>query len=114
MTTQEVASRLVQLCQNGEFVEAEEELYGPNIIHVEANGTEFKDFDAVLLKEKQFLEKLEYKPLIKISEPIVAGDYFSISMHMEFTHKELESKTIDEIIVYQVTRGKIAYLKCYF
>ena len=114
MTTQEVAKRLVELCRNGEFVKAEEELYGANIVHVEANGQEFKGFEDVLLKEKQFLEKLENKPLGKVSEPLVAGDFFSISMHMEILHKELGSKIMDEIIVYKVNNGKIVYLKCYF
>lgn len=114
MTTQEVANRLIQLCRNGEFINAEQELYGSNIVHVETNGQEFKGFEDVLLKEKQFLEKLEKKPLVKVSEPIVVNDFFTISMHMEFTQKELGSKIIDEIIVYKVNKGKIVYLKCYF
>jgi hypothetical protein len=114
MTTQEVANRLIQLCRNGEFIKAEQEFYGPNIVHVEANGEEYKGFEVVLLKEKEFLEKLEKKPVVKVSEPIVANDAFTIGMHMEFTHKELGSKIIDEIIVYKVNKGKIIYLKCYF
>jgi hypothetical protein len=114
MTTQEVANKLIQLCQNGEFVKAEQELYGSNIVHIEANGEEFNGFEVVLLKEKQFLEKLEKKPVVKVSEPIVTNDFFTIGMHMEFIHKELGSKIIDEIIVYKVNKGKIVYLKCYF
>jgi len=114
MTTQEIANRMVHLCRNGEFVNAEEELYDANIVHVEANGTEFKGFDAVLSKEKHFLKKLEGKPVIRVSEPIVAGDFFTLGMHMEFSHSELGAKILDEIVVYQVSNGKIVYLKCYF
>jgi hypothetical protein len=114
MTTQEIANRLIKLCRNGEFVKAEEELYGPDIIHVEANGKEFKGFENVLLKEKEFMEKLKASPLVKISEPLVAGDYFTIRMYMEFNHKELGSKTVDEIIIYKVQNGKIVFLKCYY
>ena len=113
MTTQEIADRLTILCQNGEFVQAEEELYGPNTLHIETDGQEFKGLDNLLLKEKQFLEKLENKPLIKVSEPIVAGDYFSLSMHMEINHKELGHKIMEEIVIYKVNDGKIVYLKCY-
>ena len=113
MTTQKIADKLIQLCRSGEFIKAEQELYGPDITHIEANGEEFKGFDVVLLKEKQFLEKLENNPVVKVSEPIIAGDYFTISMHMEFIYKELGSKIIDEIIVYKVNNGKIVYLKCF-
>ncbi len=113
MTTQEIAKRLVILCREGAFVQAEEELYGSTIVHVETTGQEFKGFNDVLLKEKQFLEKLENKPLVKVSEPIVAGDFFSISMHIEFTHQERGHKMIDEVIIYKVNHGKIEYLKCY-
>ena len=114
MTTKEVADKLVQLCRKGEFIRAEQELYGSQVMHIEANGEEFNGFDLVLLKEKQFLEKLENKPAVKVSEPLVAGNYFTISMHMEFVHKELGTKIIDEIIVYKVNNGKIVYIKCYF
>jgi hypothetical protein len=94
-------------------VKAELELYGQDVVHVETTGQEFKGFDIVLMKEKQFLEKLQDKPLIKVSEPLVAGDYFSISMYMKFVHSELGPRNIEEIIVYKVTHGKITHLKCY-
>jgi hypothetical protein len=106
MTTQEIASRLVSLCRTGQFVQAEEELYGPEIVHIEVDEIEFKGFQNVLTKEKQFLEKLESKPLIRVSEPIVAGDFFSISMYMEINHKELGRKKLDEIIIYKVNKDR--------
>lgn len=113
MTTLEIANRLIKLCRNSEFIKAEEELYGSDIIHIEANGMEFKGFENVLLKEKEFIENLKANPMVKISEPLIAGDYFTIRMYMEFNHKELGFKKVDEIIVYKVNNGKIIYLKCY-
>ena len=114
MTTHEVADRLVYLCRNGEFVKAEEELYSPYTLHIEADGEEFKGIDNLLLKEKQFLEKLENKPVIVISDPIVAGNFFSVNMHMEINHKEIGNKSLDEIVIYEVNYGKIVFLRCYY
>jgi hypothetical protein len=114
MTTQEIANRLIKICRNGDFLKAEEELYAQDIVHIEANGEEFNGLENVLLKEKQFLSKLDKRPLIKISEPLVAGDFFTVRLYMEFNHKELGEKIVDEIIVYKVNNGKIVYLKCFY
>jgi hypothetical protein len=114
MTTQEIANRLIKICRNGDFLKAEEELYAEEVVHIEANGEEFKGLENVLLKEKQFLSKLNKSPLIKISEPLVAGDFFTVRMYLEFDHKELGERIVDEIVVYKVGNGKIVYLKCFY
>jgi hypothetical protein len=114
MTTQDVAIRLIHLCRNGEFVRAEEELYWQNAIHIEATGEKFEGIDKLILKEKQFLDKLIEKPLVNVSDPIIAGDFFAINMHLEFIHKEKGSGIIDEILVYKVSNGKVVLLVCYY
>jgi hypothetical protein len=113
MTTQQVADRLVELCRKGEFVRAEQELYGPNIVHVEFDGKEFTGYETVLQKEVQFLAKLKAEPTVEVSDPIVAGDYFTIRMYMHCEHEDRGKININEIIIYKVTDGKIVYLKCY-
>ncbi len=111
--TGEVAGRLIELCGNNEFLQAEQELYDENVIHIEIDGQEFKGFNEVLLKEKQFLENLINKPSVKISEPIISGDYFSVRMQMEVDHKQNGHRSMDELIVYRVVSGKIVFVKCY-
>ena len=111
--TGEVAERLIELCGNNEFLRAEQELYDENVIHIEINGQEFKGFDEVLLKEKQFLENLVNKPVVKISEPIISGDYFSVRMQMEADHKQNGHRSMDELIVYRILNGKIVLVRCY-
>lgn len=113
MTTQDVATRLIHLCRNGEFVKAEEELYWQDVIHIEANGEKFEGISNLILKEKQFLEKLTEKPVVKISDPIIAGNFFAISMHLEFMHKETGPGIFDEVLVYKVINGKIVLVVCY-
>jgi hypothetical protein len=114
MTTEDVASRLIQLCRKGEFILAEEELYWQNAIHIEANGEKFEGLNTLIIKEKLFLENILDKPSVTVSEPLIAGDFFTIAMHIEFTHKESGSRIIDEIIIYKVINGKIVFVACYF
>jgi len=114
MSTQDIAGRLIHLCRNGEFIQAEEELYWQNAIQIEATGEKFEGIENLILKEKQFLDKLTEKPVVNVSDAIIASDFFAIKMHMEYVHKETGSGIIDEILVYKVNNGKIVLLVCYF
>ena len=113
MDITQVANRLVELCRKGEFVQAEQELYSADVVHVEVDGTEFKGFDEVLQKEIKFLEQLKAPPTIEVSEPLIAGNFFSVTMHMQFVHSQRGKGDINELLLYKVAEGKIVYLKCF-
>jgi hypothetical protein len=113
MTTTEVANRLVELCGAGEFLQAEKELYATEIVHVETDGKEFKGFETVYAKEEEFLKQLKSTPQVKVSDPIVAGSYFSIRMEMAFNHNIRGEVALQELIIYKVANGKIIYLQCF-
>lgn len=113
MDTTQIANRLVELCRKGEFVQAEQELYGADIVHIEADGKEFKGFDEVLQKEVQFLAGVTSPITIEVSEPLVAGNHFSVQMRLRCEHNKRGTIDIDELLMYQVADGKIVYLKCY-
>ena len=113
MNTTEIANRLVELCRKNEFVQAERELYAADIVHIEVDGTEFKGFDDVLQKEIQFLEQLKSAPVTEVSDPLVAGNYFTIRMRMQCEHNQRGKMDMDELLLYKVAGGKIVYLKCY-
>ena len=42
-----------------------------------------------------------------ITDPIIAGDYFSIAWDTDIQMKEQERKTMSEICLYKVKNGKI-------
>jgi len=113
MNITEIANRLVELCRKGEFVQAEQELYSADVVHVEFDGTVFKGFDEVLQKEVKFLEQLKATPAIEVSEPLIAGNYFSITMRMQCEHNVRGKMDINEIVIYKVADGKIGYLQCF-
>jgi hypothetical protein len=113
METTKIANRLVELCRKGEFVQAEQELYGADIVHIEVDGKEFKGFDEVLQKEVQFLAGVTSPITIEVSEPLVASSYFSIRMHIQCEHNQRGTMDMDELLMYKVADGKIVHLKCY-
>jgi hypothetical protein len=113
MDTTQIANRLVELCRKGQFVQAEQELYAADIVHIEIDGKEFKGFDEVLQKEVDFLEELKAAPVMEVSDPLVAGNYFSIRMRIQCEHNQRGKIDMDELLVYKVADGKIVNLKCY-
>lgn len=113
METSEIALRLAELCRKNEFVQAEKELYAAHIMHTEADGTTFQGIDDVMQKEAQFFEQLKSPPVTQVSDPLVAGNYFTIRMQMQCDHNKRCKIDLDELLVYKVANGKITSLVCY-
>ncbi len=109
MTTQEVANRLVALCREGNFSQAYEELYSPDIHSIEVYGEprEVRGFEAVKGKSEYFEKTMEMHSM-EVSAPVVAGNFFSVSMEMDATNRENgQREPMNEICVYEVNDGKI-------
>jgi hypothetical protein len=111
MTTKEVAVRLVDMCRNGKIEEAKEELFAQDIISVEP-------FEGILPKETKGLADIKKKAQLfislvenfygnTISDPLVAGDYFSVSWDTDIQMKGEARKTMSELCVYKTRAGKI-------
>jgi hypothetical protein len=110
MTTQEVANRLVELCRKGQILEAQEELYDNEITSHEPTHTPVPPAigkEAVLAKGKYFASSILERHGGHFSDPIIGGDYFSISCSLDATYKERGRSQINEICVFQVKDGKV-------
>jgi len=113
MNTERVAKRLVQLCREGKHEEAQKELYADDAVSIEAEGAPSgglggaKGLPAIFEKGRQFNALLEAVHGSTVSEPIVAGNWFSISMSLDATMKGRGRVNMIEICVYQVRDGKI-------
>ncbi|HEU4554839.1 MAG TPA: nuclear transport factor 2 family protein [Chitinophaga sp.] len=113
MTTQAIATRLAELCRKGEFETAQDELYADDAVSIEPYATE--DFPKETagreaLKEKgekfqSMVEAMHSEP--EISEPLVAGNSFAITMTMDMTMKQKGRMKMTELCVYKVKDGKI-------
>jgi hypothetical protein len=111
MTTKEIATLLVDMCRKGEIEEAKEALFSPDIISIEpAEGLlpkESKGMDAIKKKAELFISMAENFYGDIISDPVVAGDYFSVSWVTDIQMKGEPRKTNSEICVYKTKDSKI-------
>ncbi len=111
MTTLQIANRLVEMCRDGKVEEAKEELFAPDIISIEPYEAllpkETKGMDAIRKKAELFVSHVEDFFGSEISEPVVAGDYFSFAWISDLQMKGEARKTNSELCVYKVKNGKI-------
>ena len=110
MTVQEVANRLVELCRKGEFTQAQNELYSQDISSYEPKGSpapELHGIEAVTRKSEQFDASVEEMHGVEVSDPLVAENFFSVTMKMDVTFKGAPRFTMEEVAVYNVEDGKI-------
>ena len=112
MSTQEIASRLVELSRKGDFEKAQKELYAKDAISIEPHSTpdfekETKGLDAILEKGKKWADMVEQYHEMKVSDPLLADNSFAVTMFMSVTMKGRGRMDMTELCVYQVKDGKI-------
>lgn len=117
MTTQEVANRLIKLCREGQNAKAYDELFATNAVAIEPAHTqqpEAKGLDALRAKTEYFQKSVKEFHGSYVSDPIVAGNFFSCSMGIDFTNQEGNRIKMDEVCVYEVKDGKVVKEQFFF
>lgn len=112
MTTQQIASRLVELCRKGDYERAQNELYAKDAVSIEAFempgfAKETKGLDAIKKKGELFQSMVEQVHGGNVSEPLVAGNTIAFVMTLDVTMKGQKRSKSDELCLYQVKDGKI-------
>ena len=110
MTTQEIANRLVELCRTGQNDTAYKELFHENAVAVEPakwNVPDTVGVEALLQKAKGWQEDMVEMHDSSVSDPLVAGDYFTVTMMVDLTTKSRGRNKMEEICLYEVQDGKI-------
>jgi hypothetical protein len=103
-----VANRLASQLRAGKFIEAYNELFDEQAESIDplySNEPPLNGIDKLIQREKGFLSKVQIKK-IAVSAPIIAGEYFTISLKMIFDMSGLE-RTIEELCLYKMKNGKI-------
>lgn len=117
MKTEEVAKNLVAWFNNGEEARCYQELYSPNVVSVEPHDGPMSvcnGIEEVMKKGEWWRENFEVHSS-KVSEPIVADDWFSVRFSMDTTHKPSGQRSeMSEIGVFQVADGKIVKEQYFF
>ncbi len=108
MDTQTLANRLVELCRKGEFNTCYKELFNPNFKSIEADGSVCTGMEEIGKKGAEWNAGIEAFHGSSVSEPIVAGNHFSLTMSMDLQYKgDSHVSKFEEICVYEVKDGKI-------
>ena len=113
MTTQQVADRYDQLSKESNFNAIYDELFSADAKNIEpAHATAFgmqsvDGLDAIRKKGEEFNSQVVEMHSGYCTDPVVAGEYFTVAMGMDVTIKEAGRTRMDEIIVYHVKDGKI-------
>lgn len=118
MNTQEIASRLYELCQQGNFHTAQEELYAANATSTESNMQGLREtvsgMEAIRAKGKQFQEAIEEMHGGYTNEPKVFGRYIFMEMGMDVTMRGMGRMNMTEMCRYEVKDGKIVAEEFYY
>src|SRR5260221_10662585 len=93
MNVEAIATRLVELCRQGEFEQAQGELYADDAVSIEPEGLTLgevgnvKGMQAIYDKKRQFKAGLEKVNGITMSDPLVAGDWITAVLTIDATAK---------------------------
>lgn len=112
MTVPQIAHRLAELCNQGNFEQAQKELFAEDAVSIEPEASagfekETKGLKAILEKGKKFESMVEETHGCNVSDPLVAGSRIALSLNMDVTMKGKERSTFSEICIYKVKDGKI-------
>lgn len=113
MSTESVARRLVQLCREGQFDQAQHELYASNARSIEpekmASGPlgNVSGLEAIREKGRAFMDGITDIHGVTVSEPLVAGPFFSVVMGFDATYKQGGRRAMSEICVFEVADDRI-------
>lgn len=112
MNTKQVADRLVELCRKGDFDTAQKELYSSDAVSIEPYATpefekETKGLTSIQKKGEKWNAMVEKTNKLEVSNPVIAGNAFAFTMHMDIDMKGRGNMDITELCVYQVKDGKI-------
>lgn len=114
MTTQEIAANYQTLMTQRKFIEIQDNLYHEDVVCQEpekaasmglaifTNGRE-----AVKAKGVARRAMIETLHSYACSEPLVAGEFFSVTLKQEVTFNGKPRMTLEEIGIFHVKDGKI-------
>ena len=111
-TTAAVAEELVSFCKAGNFMDAINTLYSPDIVSVESMGNEtmpreMKGIDAIRGKNQWWAENHKVNSSV-VEGPFVGEDKFSVYYNLDVTFKPTGKRnSMEEMALYEVKDGKI-------
>jgi len=114
MTIQEIAARYHEMMNQRKFVEIQDTLYDEQVVNQEpekaaAMGMPVHLTGREAVKAKGIARRatIETTHSYTCSEPVIAGDFFTVALRQDVTFKGKPRMTLEEIGVFQVKDGKV-------
>ncbi len=113
MTIEQIANRLTELCRQGQYETAQKELFAQDAVSMEPETSpapgpkKTEGLANIIAKGKQFQSMLETIHSGSVSDPVVAGNHFSVAAILDATFKGMGRQKMEEICLYKVKDGKI-------
>jgi hypothetical protein len=118
MTTSEIANRLYELCQQGQFGQAQDELYAATATSTEPDMTGTLQtavgLDAIKEKSREFESKIVETHGGYTKEPKVFGKHIFMELGLDVTMKDMGRMDMKEMCHYIVSDGKIISEQFYY
>ena len=110
MNTQEIAEKMIAYNREGKFPDVFTDLFSEDFVSIEMPGMPnevVQGLDAAVKKGEWWFSQVDMLGM-EVSEPLVAGNWFTVQYKMHTKNKESgEEKHESEIAVYRVADGKI-------
>ena len=114
MTTQEIAATYQEMMTNRKFIEIQDTFYHEDVVCQESEKATSMGFpiftnglEAIKAKGVARRATIETIHSYFCSEPIIAGEFFSVVLKQDITFKGKPRLTLEEIGIFQVKDGKI-------
>ena len=111
MNTEHVANQYVNWSREGKSFEIIDQLYADEIVSQEMPNwpgqTITEGIKAVVEKNENWMANVEEFHSSQVSDPIVAGNHFSVRMEFDVTFKDQGRQQMEEVAVFEVKDGKI-------
>jgi ketosteroid isomerase-like protein len=110
-TTHEVAARFHELAQQEKWFEIQDELFAENVRSIEpVNSPYFGNAagkDNVRKKGQEFVSRIEAAHKLHTTVPLVTGNHFAVGREKDITVQGHGRIQINQIMLYEVSDGKI-------
>ena len=111
LTTQEVADLFHELAQQEKWFEIQKEFFADNVRSVEPANSPYLGYaegkDAVNKKAEDFVKRVQAVHKMYTSAPLVSGNHFVVERRMDITVRPHGRIQINELMLYEVTDGRI-------
>jgi hypothetical protein len=111
MTREEVVTRFNELAKQEKWFEIQDEFFADHVKSIDPSGSPYFGYAEgkadVRKKGKDFIQKIEVFHGASTTEAVAGGNHFAAGRHVDITLHGFGRIQMNEIMLYEVSDGKI-------